>query len=98
MESLAQQAHADPRGERHRDQAPEGRYANQHRTRGAGEADMRQRVTGERLRAQHQEEADEAADHRHVQAAAKAFCMKSYVNMVLAVVMLVRIALDVVAA
>ena len=87
-----------PAGERHGDQAPERRDADQHRAGGAGEADMRQRMTGEGLCAQHQEEADQAADHRDEQAAANAFCMKSYVNMVLAMVVLVGIALHVVAA
>ena len=59
---------------------------------------MGQRVAGEGLRAQHQEEANQPADHRDDAAAAKAFCMKSYVNMVPAVVVLVRVALHVVAA
>ena len=81
-----------------RDQAPERRDADQHRAGGAGEADMRQRMAGEGLAAQHQEEADQPADHRDEPAAAKAFCMKSYVNMVLAMVVLVGIALHVEAA
>ena len=46
------------------DQAPERRDADQHRAGGAGEADMRQRMTGEGLAAQHQEVADQAADDR----------------------------------
>ena len=41
-----------------------GEIPEQHGTRGAGEADMRQRMAGEGLRAQHEEESDEPADHR----------------------------------
>ena len=60
---------------------------------------MRQRMAGESLRAQHQEEADEpATPPRRSPAAANAFCMKSYVNMVRAMIMLMRVAFDVMAA
>ena len=60
---------------------------------------MRQRMAGEGLRAQHEEEADDAAQPpRRCRTAAKAFCMKSYVNMVPVVVVLVGVALHVVAA
>ena len=63
-ELLAEQPHADPGDKGEADQACERREAEQNRARRAGEADMRQRVAGERLPAQHQEEPDRAGQHR----------------------------------
>ena len=63
-ELLAEQPHANPGDKREADQARKRRYAEQHRARRAGEADMRQRVSGERLPAQHEEEPDRARKQR----------------------------------
>ncbi len=57
---LAHQAHGDAGRDGHQHQAPEWRNADQERAGRAGEADMRQRVAGKRLAAQHQEIADRA--------------------------------------
>ena len=46
------------------DEAAERRQAEQHRAGRAGEADMRQRVAGEGLAAQHEEEADRPGENR----------------------------------
>ena len=61
-QALAEQAHADPGGDRHTDQAPERRDAEQDGAGGAREADMGQGVTGEALVAEHEEVADGTAD------------------------------------
>ena len=61
---FAHETHENAGGDRHRDQAPEWRDADEHGARRAGEADMRQRVTGEGLPAQNQEIADAASDDR----------------------------------
>ena len=61
---LAEKTHADSRGERKSDKAGQRREADKQRAGRAGEADMRQRMAGERLPAQHQEEPDRSGQHR----------------------------------
>ncbi len=63
-ELFAEQPHANPGDKGEADQARERREAEQNRARRAGEADMRQRMAGERLPAQNEEEADYAGEHR----------------------------------
>ncbi len=62
-ELLAEQAHADAGHDRKADEAGEGREAEQDRARRAGEADMGERVAGEGLAAQDEEEADRSGEH-----------------------------------
>ena len=53
-----------PADEGKADKARERRQAEQDRSRRAGEADMRQRMAGEGLPAQHEEESDRSGEHR----------------------------------
>ena len=65
-ELLAEKSHADSAQEGEADKAGQRREAEQHRARRPGEADMRQRMAGEGLSAQHEEEADRSGeDRRH---------------------------------
>ncbi len=59
-QTLADRAHADPRGHCRHHQTPDRRDADQNRAGGAGETDMRKRMTGKGLAAQDEEIADQA--------------------------------------
>ena len=63
-EALAEQPHGDAGGEREAEQAPQRREPEQRGAGRPGKADVRERVAGEGLPAQHQEIADQAGDHR----------------------------------
>ncbi len=61
---LAHQPHADARRDRDRDEAGERRDAEEHGTRGPGEAHMGERMPGEGLPAQHEKVADQPGHDR----------------------------------
>ena len=63
-QALAEHTHADAGRDGEADQPPHRSDADQHRAGRAGKADMRQRVAGEGLSAQHQEIADQPGDDR----------------------------------
>ena len=63
-ETFAHETHADASRQRHREQPPQRRDADQDGAGRAGETDMGERVAGEGLAAQHQEIADGAGQDR----------------------------------
>ena len=63
-ELLAEQAHGDSGDEGEADEAAERRKPEQDRPRRAGEADVRKRVAGESLAAQHEKEPDGSGENR----------------------------------